>query len=72
MALPGANVFLLSMEAKISLIFFMTICVGNQTLRDALILEREKYRVNAEKEKETDTRGTRMTKSQGTFQQIQD
>lgn len=41
LALPGVNVFPLAWEAEISSVFFMTICVGNQTLRDTLILEKE-------------------------------
>lgn len=54
MALPGVNVFPRAMEAEISSVFFMTICVGNQTLGDTRVLEREgKYTVNMQKENET-------------------
>lgn len=45
MALPGVNVFPLATEAEISSVFFMTICVGNQTLGDTLILETERGKI---------------------------
>lgn len=61
MALPGVNVFPRPTEAEISSVFFMTICVGNQTLGDTRILEREgKYIVNMQTENETNTTGTRL------------
>lgn len=63
MALPGVNVSPLAMEAEISSVFFMTICVGNLTPLG--MLEREgKYIANME-ENESNTTGTRLRRKPG-------
>ena len=64
MALPGVNVSPLAMEAEISSVFFMTICVGNLTPLGMLERER-KYIANMEKENESDTTGTRRRRKPG-------